>query len=71
MSEREVFFEALDRDDPAKRAAFLDEACAGDAALRQRVEGLRPPIMLSEVWCPYCKRARVHGWSADDRANSA
>src|SRR5262249_60602285 len=40
MSEREVFFQALDRDDPAERAAFLDEACAGDASLRQRVDAL-------------------------------
>jgi WD40 repeat protein len=40
MSERDVFFQALDRDDPAERAAFLDEACAGDAAVRQRIEAL-------------------------------
>jgi WD40 repeat protein/serine/threonine protein kinase len=40
MSEREIFFQALDRDDPAERAAFLDVACGGDAALRHRVEAL-------------------------------
>ncbi|MFO0848279.1 MAG: serine/threonine-protein kinase [Gemmataceae bacterium] len=40
MTEREIFFEALDRGSPAERAAFLDAACAGDAALRGRVEGL-------------------------------
>jgi hypothetical protein len=40
MSEREIFFQALDRDDPAERAAYLDGACAGDAALRQRIEAL-------------------------------
>src|SRR5262249_36858792 len=40
MSEREIFFQALDRDDPAERAAYLDEACAGDAALRQQIEAL-------------------------------
>jgi WD40 repeat protein len=40
MRERAIFFEALDRDDPAERAAYLDEACAGDAALRQRIEAL-------------------------------
>src|SRR5262249_17796924 len=31
---------ALAREDRAKRAAFLDEACAGEAALRERVESL-------------------------------
>src|SRR5262245_59072229 len=40
MSERALFFEALDRADPAERAAYLDQACAGDAALRQRIEAL-------------------------------
>lgn len=40
MNERAIFFQALDRDDPAERAAYLDEACAGDAALRQRIEAL-------------------------------
>ena len=34
-----LFLAALDRP-PAARAAFLDGACAGDAALRQRVEAL-------------------------------
>ncbi len=40
MNERTIFFEALDRDDPAERSAFLDQACGGDAALRQRIEAL-------------------------------
>jgi WD40 repeat protein len=40
MSERAIFFAALDRDDPCERAAYLDQACAGDAALRQRIEAL-------------------------------
>ncbi len=35
-----IFAEALDRTDPAARAAYLDDACAGNAALRQRVEAL-------------------------------
>src|SRR5262245_36289210 len=39
MSERAIFFEVLDLG-PAERAAFLDRACGGDAALRQRVEAL-------------------------------
>src|SRR5262245_21585985 len=40
MNESDLFIEALDRPDPAERAAYLDEACAGDAALRQRLEVL-------------------------------
>jgi WD40 repeat protein/serine/threonine protein kinase len=40
MSERTIFLNALERDDPAARAAYLDRACAGRPALRQRVEEL-------------------------------
>jgi hypothetical protein len=35
-----IFAEALERTDPAARAAYLDAACEGDSALRQRVEAL-------------------------------
>ena len=35
-----VFAEALERTDPAERAAYLDVACEDDAALRRRVEAL-------------------------------
>ncbi|HOY59808.1 MAG TPA: serine/threonine-protein kinase, partial [Verrucomicrobiota bacterium] len=38
--EREVFLEALERKTAGERAAFLDEACAHDSALRAAVEGL-------------------------------
>src|SRR5208283_5865270 len=39
--DREVaVFNAARRLPPGERAAYLDEACAGDAALRQRVEQL-------------------------------
>src|SRR5271165_3555714 len=40
MTEETIFEEALARCNPAERAAYLDEACAGDPALRQRVEAL-------------------------------
>jgi formylglycine-generating enzyme required for sulfatase activity len=40
MKERSAFMGALDIDDPTQRAEFLDAACAGDSALRQRVEAL-------------------------------
>src|SRR5438132_996603 len=32
--------EALEKGTPEQRSTYLDEACAGDAALRQRVEAL-------------------------------
>src|SRR5204862_1617684 len=35
-----IFFAALEMATAAQRAAFLDEACAGDEALRRRVERL-------------------------------
>ncbi len=40
MNEETLFAEALARTDPAERAAFLEQACGGDVALRQRVEAL-------------------------------
>jgi eukaryotic-like serine/threonine-protein kinase len=40
MTERSIFLAALDRTDPADRAAYLDRACAGDAELRRRIEAL-------------------------------
>src|SRR4051812_26563508 len=40
MTEETIFAEALERSTPGERAAYLDEACAGDAVLRQRVETL-------------------------------
>src|SRR5262245_341761 len=39
-SERSIFLEALDKTDPAERAAFLDQACGAEAELRRRVEAL-------------------------------
>jgi eukaryotic-like serine/threonine-protein kinase len=40
MTERETFLGALDRKGAGERAAYLDAACAGRRALRQRVEAL-------------------------------
>ncbi len=40
MQEQSLFIAALEKEDPAERAAFLDQACAGDAALRQRIDRL-------------------------------
>ena len=40
MTEETLFTAALEKATPAERAAWLDEACAGDSALRRRVEAL-------------------------------
>src|SRR5262245_42187386 len=40
MSEREIFDAALAIEEPARRAAYLDEACASDSALRTHIAGL-------------------------------
>ncbi|HEY1376211.1 MAG TPA: hypothetical protein VGF55_05425, partial [Gemmataceae bacterium] len=40
MTEGELFIAALPIGDLAERAAYLDRACAGDPALRQRVDAL-------------------------------
>ena len=40
MTEREIFTAALAEADPAERAAYLDEACAGDIQMRERIESL-------------------------------
>jgi WD40 repeat protein/serine/threonine protein kinase len=40
MTERDIFLAALDIDDRAARAAYLDTACAGQPALRQRIDQL-------------------------------
>jgi WD40 repeat protein/tetratricopeptide (TPR) repeat protein len=40
MTEETVFAAALELSGPAEQAAYLESACAGDAALRRRVEAL-------------------------------
>ncbi len=40
MQEQSIFIEALEKEDPLERAAFLDRACAGEPALRERIERL-------------------------------
>jgi hypothetical protein len=39
-SEKEIFFEALDKKSPEERAAFLDGGCGKNPARRTRVEAL-------------------------------
>jgi WD40 repeat protein len=40
MNERTVFLTALEKEDSAQRKEYLDQVCAGDPALRDRVEAL-------------------------------
>lgn len=40
MKEQSVFLAAIEIADPDRRAEYLDEACAGDVALRKQVEAL-------------------------------
>jgi WD40 repeat protein/serine/threonine protein kinase len=40
MNERDLFMATLQIEGAAERSAYLDRACAGEAALRQRVEAL-------------------------------
>src|SRR5215472_12428816 len=40
VNEQTLFAEALERADPQERAAFLDQACQDDSALRARIERL-------------------------------
>src|SRR4051794_1823755 len=40
MTERDIFVAAMQKDDPAERRAYLDEACARQPELRRQVENL-------------------------------
>lgn len=40
MREQSLFIEAIEKEDPVERGAFLDQACTGDPALRARIERL-------------------------------
>src|SRR5947209_3475226 len=53
MTERSVFPAALDIDDPAERATYLAQACAGDPALREQVEQL---LKANQESAPFMER---------------
>src|SRR5262245_3543503 len=51
---RDIFLDAVEIGSPGARAAFLDDACAGDGELRRRVEALieaheRPESLLDRA----------------------
>ena len=57
-----MFMTALDRSDPAERAAYLDQACGGDAALRRRVEAL---LASHDRAADYLERPALEQLAAD------
>ena len=60
MSERAIFLAALDKD-PAERAGFVDEACAGNETLRRGVETL---LRLHAVPRPFLEVSAVEQLAA-------
>src|SRR6478672_452943 len=48
MTDETIFAAALEKADPAERAAYLDDVCAGDAERRQRLEGLLAALARAE-----------------------
>src|SRR5262245_41452748 len=68
MTERSIFLAVLESDDPAERTVYLDQACAGDPALRSQVEQLlkahqqtgpfmaRPAALVVTAEEPVCER---------------
>ena len=59
MTERSVFLNALEIDDPRDRAAYLDRACAGDPGLREQVERL---LAANDQGGPFLERPRRTSW---------
>ena len=59
MTEETIFEAVLDKSTPAERSAYLDEVCAGDAALRQRVEGL---LLAHDRAAPFWTARRSSNW---------
>src|SRR5262245_21333963 len=72
MTEETIFIAALEKSTPAEQAAFLDEACAGDATLRQRVEALLRSHRHSEfLKTPAVQRAAQASSETDPATTSA
>jgi predicted Ser/Thr protein kinase len=55
-----IFLEALDRQTPRERAAYLEIACSGDLELRQRIESLlRAHEQAGEIFGPDSERGET------------
>jgi hypothetical protein len=72
MTEETIFTTAREKQDPAEGSSYLDEACAGDPAMRQRVEALlkshEDPAFLEKPALPYAIEAGGSGWSGETQA---
>ena len=68
--ERRLFDQAMELDDPAARADFLDRACVGDPALRARLHALLAAAAPAEAFfsrlAPAAVSARGPSGSAED-----
>jgi hypothetical protein len=72
-SAESIFFAALEKTDPAERAAYLDEACRGDDDLRRRVEQLLEahPQVGSFLQKPLADRPAAEALGPGQRASVA
>src|SRR5262245_29229019 len=72
-SAESIFFAALEKPDPAERAAFLDAACGGDRDLRRRVERLLEahPQVGSFLQQPLADRPADEALGSGERASAA
>src|SRR5262245_16617240 len=61
MSEETLFTQALEKADPAQRAAFLDAACGDNRALRARLEALLGSHEQASSFLESPAVARPHG----------
>ena len=59
MTERSIFLDASEIDDPHERAAYLDRACAGDPGLREQVERL---LAANDRGGPFLERPAPTSW---------
>src|SRR6516165_6149153 len=62
MSERSIFLNALDREDPVARAAYLDAACAGRPELRRRIERLLRAHQVAGSFLEVPAPEQLAGW---------
>ncbi len=72
-SAESIFFTALEKANPAERAAYLDEACLGDSDLRRRVERLLEahPQVGSFLQQPLADNLAGEAPGAGERASGA
>jgi hypothetical protein len=71
MNEESIFLTALDIAEPAERAAYLAQACAGDAALRRRVEALLAAHARSGPFLDVPVLRQMAGGAAEDQPGPA